>query len=261
MTLAARDWDLRDAVRLGAAIPAMNVAVEYDWGRIAPAGMSTHVHRIPIASQLGIEVNYNDESGFMKGFAVYRDEQRLEAITRELVALLEPDRIVYPLTSATGWDGVSGAIRLQRQLQEWSGGLPVTLGVHAIEAALHMLQVRRIALFGPYPEFAVARVATYFEQAGFDVLTKQSLATAQPEEIARIPLQRIREAVQAIDRSEVEVIVQAGAAMTSLALIEEIERDTGKPMLAINPTALWAATRDSGCDTRVDGYGQLWREF
>lgn len=255
-----QDWDIRTAKRLGVVIPGVNVAVEYDWRRIAPDGVTFNFYRIPMPSQSGHVISWDNPAEFMAGIKRFMEEPSREKVFRDMAELCEPDQIVEPVSLETAWDGVRGAQERVRRLGDWCGGRPAILGIQAVETALKTLGVKTVAIIAPYPPVAIERVCSYLAEIDIKVIKYASTAVNRAQDIARIPMSRLRQIIADINAPEVDAIVQCGAALSTLGLVEEVEQQLEKPMVALNPTVLWHAVRSLGMETRAEGFGRLWRQ-
>jgi maleate isomerase len=70
----------------------------------------------------------------------------------------------------------------------------------------------------------------------------------------------LRTTVAELDGPDVDAIVQVGTNLSFVALADSLERELGKPVIAINAATLWRALREHGFDDQVTGAGQLLRE-
>ncbi|MFC6929121.1 hypothetical protein ACFQHO_01290 [Actinomadura yumaensis] len=112
----------------------------------------------------------------------------------------------------------------------------------------------------PYQPVADREVGRFFTEAGFDVAAITGLRCPTAMDIARVPENRLRKVVAELDGPDVEAIVQVGTNLSFVALADELERELGKPVIAINAATLWRALREHGLDDRVSGAGTLLRE-
>ena len=71
--------------------------------------------------------------------------------------------------------------------------------------------------------------------------------------VADIPIFNASEA-------DCDAIVQIGTALPVVALIAEIERETGKPLVACNAAVYWQTLRAIGITDPIRGYGSLLSE-
>jgi maleate isomerase len=78
--------------------------------------------------------------------------------------------------------------------------------------------------------------------------------------IAHVDEATLRRAILAVNRPEVEAIVQVGTNLSMLRLADEAERWIGKPVIAINAATWWLALRQNGIMDKVQGCGGLLRD-
>ena len=117
---------------------------------------------------------------------------------------------------------------------------------------------RRIALLTPFA--AEAHEAAVERLGAIDTKVVRARAVAAPSSHrqAHTPFTRLREAVvELLAGGGVDTIVQLGHNLPLLRLVENIEEDTGVPVLAINAVAHWRALRVSGIDDPLPGVGRL----
>ncbi|WP_410872053.1 arylmalonate decarboxylase [Nocardia sp. A7] len=235
----------------GVIVPSTNTVVEHDYWRAALPG---------IAFRSGSMYIPNPVMGNDEDFRALLGQIRasIDTAVRDVLTA-EPDRLVMGMSAETFWGGVAGNEAFEQRLRERTG-LPVTTGASSCRAALGELGCRRIAVFSPYQPIADIEVGRFFTEAGFDVAAITGLRCATATDIARVEADRLREVVANIDGPDVQAIVQVGTNLSFVALAEELERDLGKPVIAINAATLWHALREHGLDDRVQGAGRLLRE-
>lgn len=235
----------------GVIVPSTNTVVEHDYWRAALPG---------IAYRSGSMYIPNPVMGNDEDFRALLGQIRasIDTAVRDVLTA-EPDRLVMGMSAETFWGGVAGNAAFEQRLRERSG-LPVTTGASACRAALGELGCRRIAVFSPYQPIADKEVGRFFTEAGFDVAAITGLRCATATDIARVDADRLREVVADIDQPDVQAIVQVGTNLSFVALADRLERELGKPVVAINAATLWHALRDHGLDDRVQGAGRLLRE-
>jgi maleate isomerase len=132
------------------------------------------------------------------------------------------------------------------------------MGSDACQAALRMFgDISRIAVITPYMPVGDAQVHRFFSDCGFDVATVKGLKCTSPMQIAHTSEKVLRDAINEVNDSSVEAIVQVGTnlAMARLAGMAEFWID--KPVIAINTATYWWALRQNGLDDKIQGYGSL----
>ncbi|MBR0906626.1 hypothetical protein [Bradyrhizobium liaoningense] len=127
-------------------------------------------------------------------------------------------------------------------------GYPIVSSAEAIERALTELGARRIALFGPYPDWLQQASFTYWSQIGFELVSKGGidLSSGDTLDIYKLRASKIVEAVLRLDWRTADAIVLTGTGAPTLRAIPEIMRITGKPVLSSNLCLGWAVLRAIG---------------
>ncbi|WP_067701472.1 maleate cis-trans isomerase family protein [Nocardia jejuensis] len=235
----------------GVIVPSTNTVVEHDYWRAAVPGVAYRAGSMFIPNPV-----MGDDEDFQGLLGQIRAS--IDTAVRDVLTA-EPDRLVMGMSAETFWGGVEGNAAFERRLRERTG-LPVTTGASSCRAALRALGCRRIAVFSPYQPIADTEVGRFFTEAGFEVAAITGLRCPTAMSIARVGAQRLREVVAEIDGPDVEAIVQVGTNLSFVAQAEAMERELGKPVIAINTATLWHALREHGIDDRLAGGGALLRE-
>jgi maleate isomerase len=68
---------------------------------------------------------------------------------------------------------------------------------------------------------------------------------------------QLRDAILAVNGSDVEAIVQVGTNLAMARLAPQAETWLGKPVIAINTAIYRHALRASGINDKIDGWGPL----
>ena len=88
------------------------------------------------------------------------------------------------------------------------------------------------------------------------VAIKGTCAPSLPE-ICETPLDDIRSVFRKVGQVDCDAVLQVGTALPVVALIEELEADLKKPIVACNAAVYWQTLRRAGISDSVPGYGQL----
>ncbi len=223
-------------------LPATNSMVEPDLASLRPPGVSHQTFRFPFPA-LPAEVEALAE---------------LMAPSLELCRVCEPDRVLLGY-SPEYMDQPAAVTARLRQLVAERTGVPVTLAFEAVPEALRCLGTRRLGVVTPFPAAADQRVRAWFTCQGFAVNRMVGLASAQKGKVytARIGAAEIRESFLAVDGPEIEALVQVGTNLLCSPLVEQLEAELGKPVIAVNTATAWAALRQHGISDRLPGWGCL----
>ena len=241
--------------KFGVLAPSTNTVVEPDFYMMAVPGVTAHMGRIWFREP-------QRDMGDME-FAT----QRREAVDAEMkptidrVLTAEPDYMVMAMSAPTFRGGVEGNRKWKKQMKEYAGGLGIANGAEACERALNLLKVKRIAVLTPYWPDNSDPVVRFFNEAGFEVVSRKDLQCRTPVSIAQVGSDECRAALLEIDSDKVEALVQCGTNLSMIRLADEAERWLGKPVVAINAATWWMALRDNDIQDKLYGFGQLLSEF
>ena len=161
------------------------------------------------------------------------------------VMTCEPDLVVMGMSAVTFCGGMAGADAFQARLAAASGDKPVTVGSHAVAAALRAYGgVQRVAFMSPYFPAANTEVRRYL--GGRRV--RLSCATVVCEcpswtGIAAVPTSVVRGSFRELDGDDVDAILQVGTNLSAVRLAAAAELWLGKPVIAINTAIYWHALR------------------
>jgi maleate isomerase len=235
----------------GVVTPSTNTVVQPEYDDMRPAGVTNHVARMHIPDDpIGSDGDFDE--------LIRRIDVALEAAL-ERVMTARPDHIVLGISAESIWGGgLAAAEAIKDRVDRLTGGLPFTQAADALPAALRAFGIKGpIGIVTPYFPVAEKHLIRFAEETGFAVAATRHLARTSPVEIAKTPLAMLRDALVAVNKPEVEAIIQFGAnlPMGRLAAAAEIWLD--KPVIAVNTATYWHALRSRGIDDRVEGYGRL----
>ena len=227
---------------LAVLVPATNTMVEPDLASLQPPGVTNHTFRFPFPELPATP------------------ELLLELMEPAIAMVLacEPDHLVLGYSPEYMPEAAGVAQQLSATL-EAASGLGVTTATAAVSAALRALNCQRLGIVNPFPEQANAAVLRHFQAEGFEVGAMECLASAQKGKVfsARISAERIREAFRAVNHSGVDGLLQVGTNLVATSLVEELEQELGKPVIAVNTATYWHALHHLGLHTPVAGCGRL----
>lgn len=171
-----------------------------------------------------------------------------------LMAMISPQSIVLAHTATSYSLGREAEEALVRRLEVSSGARFVT-AFGGVLAALHFLGVRRIAYATPYDEELTERGRAHLTAHGFEVVGMARLQGVR-NIYAETPARAYAVGKQA-DRPEAEAVFLSGTGMPTLAIIQALEDDLGKPVISAASAMMWAALRAAGVSVQRPGYGRL----
>ena len=235
--------------RIGFLIPPGNPTIESEVPETMPDGVSCHFSRMVAPGEGGSLSGQED-----------RNRSQIEHIdgSADLLAKVKPDVMVLAHTATSYTLGSSDEAALVARLQA-KYSVPFTTAFASVVAALDNLGVRKIALGAPYNETVTLQGKRLLEAHGFAVVSCGRLENVSnifdetPERAYRLG--------RSVDTEEAEAVFLSGLGMPSIAILDMLETDVGKPVISAASAMVWNALRTAGVQERLHGYGRLLREW
>lgn len=164
--------------------------------------------------------------------------------------------VMWACTSGSFVFGLDGA-RDQARMLERSLGVPASSTSLAFVAALRALRHSRVALAATYPPDVTEMLRSLLADAGFEVVVARSLDILTGAEVGGVEADRVRELVLAVDDPRAEAILVPDTALHTIAVLPELERAVGKPVLTANQVTGWQALQLARAGRSAAGLGSL----
>jgi len=120
------------------------------------------------------------------------------------------------------------------------------------------MKVRKVAVLTPRLPNSGVVSGGLWETCGYEVAGAKGLGCTSVRDINNLSKETLRDDLAELARSDADVILATGS---EVALIEEAEFWTGKPVLNLKAVLVWYTLRDSGFSDRLDGRGTLLRDY
>jgi maleate isomerase len=228
-------------LRLGVIVPSGNVILEPDMYRMAPVGVSVHFSRAVITEDSPEQL-----------------ARMIDDVPRCCEELSHGNMDVYAFgcTGGSFYGGVGYDENIIKTMVD-STGKPATTTSTAVLEALEHLGVKRISIATPYEDWLNKRAVTYFEGNGFEIVSIAGLGIRDTEGLASQEPTTIYELVQKVDRPEAEAIFISCTDFRGAEILDQIEKEIGKPAISSNQATMWRMLNISGYSERTKGFGQL----
>jgi maleate isomerase len=236
--------------KFGVITPSTNTSVESDYNTIRPEGVTFHVGRMWI--QLRTD---NDEEADR---TLRQMRETIDTAIRDVVTC-QPDRLICGMSSETFMGGLEGNTKFIQHAKEVSG-LEVTTGADAVGAALDHFGAKKIAVLTPYQEIIDVQVEKFFADLGYDLVRMKGLRVPTALSAAEIPPEQLREVLRELNGSDIDAIVQAGANLSLVQVVDDMEKELDKPIVALNVATVWHALRAVGITDQRTGFGALFAQ-
>ena len=237
----AVDKGVGTQARIGLVALTFDQTIEYEVNRLLMRrGVATYCTRITAVSTITPETL-----------------KRMEIEIRNSVRLLPPDVdlevVAFGCTSAAL---VIGSEPVAQHITSVRPGVKVTDPMTSAFAALAQLDAHRIGLLTPYIEDINRPMREAFEARGYEVSVVGTFDQPNDAVVARIDARSIRDALVRIGRhAECDAVFMSCTSLRGIDILEDVEREIGKPVTTSNHALAWHAA--SLCGLEPDGPGEL----
>ena len=121
------------------------------------------------------------------------------------------------------------------------------------------MNVKKIALFTPYPETVNKTILEYFDRKKINIISFSTFNIDLDEDIASVDPNYLLETLIKLDMSDADALFISCTALPALEILDEVEKKIGKIVLSSNQTLIWDTLRSVGYKSSVQGYGKLLR--
>lgn len=226
--------------RLGMLLPSGNAAAEPQFAAMLPDGVSLHTTRLKLtgstdAQLLAMMEHVDDGAALLADACV--------------------DLILFHCTAVSTWDAAM-AEALPKRITA-ATGLPATATSRALLAAFRALDARRIVLVSPYIAGINEREAAFLRAHQVEVLSMVGLGISEASDMFSIEPREWYRLVRAQRSDDADAYFISCAAVRSLEVIDDLERDLDRPVVTSNQAAAWHSLRMLGIRDTPSGYGRL----
>ena len=227
--------------RIGLLVPSSNSTVEVEFYRALPSDVTLHVARcyltkIEPASIARLIEDIDQEAGYL--------------------ASADVDVVVLGATAPSFLRGKGYDRELIARLSKASGK-PATTTSTALLAALTALGLKKLALSTAFKSEVNDIAIKFLGDNGFEIVASSGLGMVDNLQVGRLEPQTAIDAVRAVDTSEAEAVVLACTNWQSMGVLQELEKELGKPVLSTSQVTLWHALKLAGYRHGVKGFGGL----
>ena len=229
--------------RLGMLLPSGNATAEAQFSAMLPEGVSLHTTRLKLTGSSDADLLA----------MVDKVEEGASLLADACV-----DLILFHCTAVTTWDAEMDRVLPERITK--ATGLPATATSRALLEAFRALGVRRIVMVSPYIEPVNRREAAFLDHHQISVLEYEGLDIAQAKDMISVEPGEWYRLVRKHVRDDADAYFISCTAVRSLEVIDDLERDIGRPVFTSNQVAAWHALRKMGVKDKVAGVGRLFSE-
>jgi len=181
---------------------------------------------------------------------------QIKPVTEKILPGQKINTVAYACTSGTiaiGEDKVKEKIQLAKP------GCYVTNPISSAIKAFKLMNVKKIALFTPYPESVNRTILEYFDKKNINIISLSTFNIDLDEDIASVDPKYLLETLTKLNISDADALFASCTALPVLEILEEVEKKIDKIVLSSNQTLIWDTLRSIGYKSAIKGYGKLLR--
>ncbi|MEM7195675.1 MAG: Asp/Glu racemase [Pseudomonadota bacterium] len=233
--------DIAPDGRIGLCALSTDYCIEQDLRRMIPDTVEIFTNRIAYRNPLTVE-NLRAMEG------------DIERTAENILPGQGFDVGIYGCTSGTAAIGFD---RIRNLIQRSNPGALVTTPLHALVAATTALNISSLSVLTPYNREMNESVVENLRENGIDVINLTGLGFEVDIDATKVPLDTLRQlAVQTFNQSADALFISCTNFRASL-VVDDIEKQIGKPVLSSNQCVAWHALKLLDCDFSTQGFGSL----
>ena len=179
---------------------------------------------------------------------------QLESITEKILPGEKINTVAYGCTSGTiaiGEDKVKEKIQLAKP------GCHVTTPITSAIKAFNKMNVKKIAVFTPYPESVNKTISEYLIKKNINVMSFSTFNLDLDVDFARVDPKYLSEILTKLNINDADALFVSCTALPALEILDGVEKKINKPVFSSNQTLIWDTIRSVGYKSSVEGYGKL----
>ena len=181
-------------------------------------------------------------------------EEDLASVTKKILPDEKLNTIAYGCTSGTI---AIGEDNIKEKILSVKPGSYVTTPVTSAIKAFKLMNIKKIALFTPYPDAVNKTILRYFTKKNIEVSSFASLNLNLDSEFANVDPNYILEISSKLETKNADALFISCTALPVLNILDKLEQSIKKPVLSSNQTLIWDTIRSIGYKSPIKGYGKL----
>ena len=181
---------------------------------------------------------------------------QIESITEKILPEEKINTVAYGCTSGTI---AIGEDRVKEKIQLAKPDCYVTTPITSAIKAFKKMNVKKIAVFTPYPESVNKTIFEYLNKKSINIISFSTFNLDLDVDIARVDPQYLSKTLTSLNINDADALFVSCTALPALEIIEEVEEKINKLVFSSNQTLIWDTIRSVGYKSSVDGYGKLLR--
>jgi len=180
---------------------------------------------------------------------------QIDLAARQL-ATCDPDLVMYMCTSGSFMKGNQGENAIRTRITGLTRR-PAATTAQSVLAALHHLGLRRVVMLTPYNEDLTKAEVRWLHKNGVEVIDYLGRDIPDNLDRGRQYPETSYHLARRLRHADADGILLSCANVRTIEIIEQLERDTGKPVISSSQATTWFALRQCGITDVLPGFGRL----
>jgi len=232
--------------RIGLIFMASSIVMESEMWAMAAEGVAIHTTRIKLPKVT------------IEGIEEMMNAPELERAA-QLLGSAPIDLLCFGGTSASFLHGTAYDHALIEKLKRWAPGPKINTASTATLAALKEVGAGKVALATPYVGEIHQRAIRFLEENGHGVVSSKNLSIDTDQALAEVPPEQVYDLVKSVDTPDASAIFISCTNFWSVAVIEALEKELGKPVISAVQASFWHALEVLDVNGAKPGYGSLFK--
>jgi maleate isomerase len=209
--------------RVGLIVPSSNRMVEEQMVKHYPEGVVLHVNRLRMTGEQKVPL-----------------AKLGPRITEATAALVDArcNVVTFHCTANSTDEGTEGE-RLILDAMRKGGAERASTTATAIRRALEALDAKSMVLVTPYSQAVTDHESEFFRAIGIDVLTAKGHNLGHSDKYCAAPPSYWRDSALAARHPNADLYFLSCANIDAIGVVDELERELGKPVITSNQAVLW----------------------
>ena len=178
----------------------------------------------------------------------------LESVAKKILPEEKINAIAYGCTSGT----ISiGEDKVKEKILSAKPGCYVTTPITSAIKAFKEMNIKKIALFTPYPESVNKTILEYFDKKNINIISFSTFNIDLDEDIGSVDPKYLLETLIKLDINDADALFISCTALPALEILDQVEKKINKIVFSSNQTLIWDTLRSIGYKSAIKGYGKL----
>ena len=182
--------------------------------------------------------------------------KNITKVTNDILPGEKIDCVAYACTSGTiaaGYKTIKNKVKKAKPKSKLT--TPSTSSINALKK----FNIKKIAIFTPYPKKLNDEVVEFFKKKKFTVTSNSYFDISSDIDIGKVNDQYLFKVLSKMQLNGAQALFISCTALPSLSILEKLENKLGIVVFSSNQTLIWDTLMNLGIKKKIKGFGKLLR--